>query len=123
MKNPAVIFNNVPKHNYPQFGTPKNVVDFLKFNKSDVSKTCNVSKESVRYDSHIPKEMQQRLDEIAIICGLVAEYFEGDIKKTAMWFQIKNPALGNISPKDMIRFGQFYKLHQFIIAAINGDTP
>lgn len=119
----AAIFNNVPKHNYPQFGTPKNVVDFLEFNKNDVSKAFNVSKESVRYDNKIPKEMQKRLDEIAIVCGLVAEFFDGDIKKTAVWFQMKNPALGDISPRDMIRFGQFYKLHQFITAAINGDTP
>lgn len=123
MPKAAAIFNNVPRHHYLEFETPKNVVDFLDFNKNDVSKACNVSKESVRYDDKIPKVMQQRLDEIAIICGLVAEFFEGDIKKAAIWFHLKNPALGNISPRDMIRFGQFKKLHQFILAAINGETP
>ena len=123
MPSSAAIFNNVPKHNYPQFETPKNVVDFLAFNKNDVSKAFNVSKDSVRYDRKIPKEMHKRLDEIAIVCGLVAEFFDGDIKKTAVWFQMKNPALGDVSPRDMIRFGQFKKLHEFIIAAINGETP
>lgn len=123
MPNTEAIFNNVPRRHYLEFETPKNVVDFLDFNKNDVSKACNVSKESVRYDDKIQKVMQQRLDKIAIICGLVAEFFDGDTKKTAIWFHLKNSALGNISPRDMIRFGQFKKLHQFILAAINGETP
>lgn len=36
---------------------------------------------------------------------------------------MKNPALGNISPKDMIKFSQFDKLLQFIQASIDGETP
>lgn len=70
----------------------------------------------------ITKEMQKILDEIAIVCGLVAEFFEGDIKKTTMWFHTQNPSLGNTSPRDMIRLGQFCKLHQFVTSALNGDT-
>jgi len=123
MTNTARIFNTVPKHNYSEFSNAKNVVEFLDLSKNDISKAFNVPKASIRYDIKIPKEVEIRLNEIGIVCGLVAEYFDGDIKKAAMWFHIKNHALGNISPRDMIRFGQFDKLHAFITAAINGDTP
>lgn len=117
------LYNTVPKHTYIDFDGLKAVADFLEFDRNDISKAFNISKQSIRYDEHIPKEVKLRLEEIAIVCQLVAEYFGGDIQKTAIWFRLKNPAIGNISPRDMIRFGQFDKLYQFIIASRSGETP
>ncbi len=106
----------------------RQVADFLDFDKSDVAKVAQVALKSVRYDEKIPKDVLERLQEIANICSLVAQYFEGDAVKTALWFKTANPLFGNISPRDMIRFGRFEKLRRFIYAAIeensaSGVTP
>ncbi len=60
-----------------------------------------------RFDDQITKDLKRRLFEIANICELMAGYFNGDIQKTALWFKIKNPALGGFSPRDMIRYGRY----------------
>ncbi len=119
----AEILNNIPKTDYLglfQGNTPKNVVRFLDLTQNDVSKAMGIAKKSVRYDEDIPKELARRLQEIAVICELVAGYFNGDVKKTALWFQIKNPALGGITPRDMIRFGRYQKLEKFVRNALAG---
>lgn len=119
------LFNTIPGHNYLgllEGNTPKKVVNFLNLSTNEVSKAMGVPKKSVRYDEKIPKELAQRLQEIAIICELVAGYFNGDSQKTALWFQIKNPALGGISPRDMIRFGRYQKLEKFIQNALAGNV-
>ncbi len=118
--------DTVPMHNYLglfEGNTPKNVVEFLELSRNDVSKAMRVPKDSVRYDAGMPKELENRLYEIAIICELMAGYFKGDVKKTALWFHIKNPALGGVSPKDMIRFGRYKKLEKFIRNALAGISP
>ena len=121
------IFNTVPTHDYlgllNEDGSSKKVVDFLKFTKEDVAKATGLPKASIRYDERIPAELIQRLQEIGIICELVADYFKGDLRKTALWFQIKNPALGNISPRDMIRYGRYQKLVKFVQNALEGNAP
>lgn len=122
----STIFNTIPSHDYLglfQEENPKKVVDFLHLTKDDVAKATGVPKISVRYDERIPEELIQRLLEISIVCELVAGYFEGNARKTALWFQIKNPALGNISPRDMIRLGRYQKLMKFIQDALSGSTP
>lgn len=91
-----------------------NVPKFLNLEKDDISKAANIAKTLVRYDDRIPAELEQFLSEIAIVCELVANYFDGDAKKTALWFKIENPVLGRISPRDMIRYGRFKKLKEFI---------
>jgi len=120
------ILETVPTHDYLHLlegNTAKNVVDFLHLSRNDVSKAMGVEKNSVRYDSHMPIELKQRLYEIANICELMAGYFNGDIKKTELWFNIKNPALGGVSPRDMIRFGRYKKLEKFIQNALAGINP
>jgi hypothetical protein len=52
----------------------------------------------------------------------VAGYFEGDIEKTALWFRTPNPMLGNISPRDMIRFGRYKRLLKFVTEAREANT-
>lgn len=92
----------------------REVAEFLDFQKVDVAKFSNVSVKSVRYDEKIPKEVVDHLEQIAIICGLVAEFFAGDARKTALWFRTKNPLLGNLSARDMIRYGRMEKLRQIV---------
>lgn len=122
------LFSNFPQHNYLKLldedtNTPKQVADFLNLTKEDVASATGVAKSSVRYDERIPAELLTRMREIAITCELVAEYFKGDAKKTALWFQVKNPTLGNLSPRDMIRYGRYQKLLKYIQNALAGNTP
>ena len=122
--NPT-IFDTIPPHNYLGLlgeSTPKKVVNFLNLSTNEVSKAMGVSQKSVRYDEKMPRELAGRLQEIAIICELVAGYFNGDVQKTTLWFQVKNPALGGISPRDMIRFGRYQKLEKFVQNALAGNV-
>lgn len=124
------LFDTVPQHDYLGIlreanpsKSSKKIVDFLKFNKTDVSTATGIPKASIRYDERLPQELMQRLQEIGVICEIVAEYFKGDLRKTALWFQIKNPMLGNISPRDMIRYGRYQKLIKFIRNSLIGNMP
>ena len=101
----------------------REVAEFLQLKKPDVAKVAGVAPASVRFDQKMPREVHERLEEIANICALVAEYFEGDVAKTALWFRTRNPMLGDISPRDMIRFGRYAKLRQFVMDALNENVP
>jgi hypothetical protein len=104
----------------------RGVVDFLGLNKTEVAKVADVAPASIRYDEKMPRDLLERLGEIANICELVAQFFEGNAQKTALWFKTKNPMFGNISPRDMIRFGRYERLREFIIDAIaenNAQLP
>lgn len=118
------IFANIPKTEHLKLiHDLANVPKFLALEKEDISKAANISKSSVRYDERIPPALEQLLSEIAIICELVANHFEGDVKKTSLWFKMENPALGGISPRDMIRYGRFKKLKEFIQNQLEGNIP
>lgn len=113
------VFNTIPEHNYLNFfdGATiqlKSVVNFLALNQRDVARATGVPKNSVRYDEKMPAELRERFLQIALVAELVAEHFRGDIHKTALWFKIRNPLLGNMSPRDMIRFGRFEKVRKLI---------
>lgn len=117
------IFSTVPEKDYLSFFEDdkpnyNRVVDFLNFKKEDISKATEVPLSSVRWDNKIPKELHERIKEWAILLNLVAEHFKGDAKKTALWFTTPNPLLGNISPRDMIRFGRYKRLFKFIFNAL-----
>ena len=117
------IFANVPQQDYLSFFKDdkpvyNRIVDFLDFKKEDISKATEVPLSSVRYDEKIPRELHERIQEWAILLNLVAEHFKGDATKTALWFTTPNPLLGNISPRDMIRFGRYKKLFKFIFNAL-----
>jgi len=126
----AELFGTVADKNYLGFWAnetlnARGVAEFLDLNKRDVAKVAEVALASVRYDEKIPKDVLDRLQEIANICELVAQYFNGDIRKTALWFKTKNPLFGNIAPRDMIRFGRYERLRRFIMEAIaeNAAVP
>ena len=87
----------------------------------DLSRVAHVAVSSVRFDDRIPPELKMRLEQIANCCLLVAERFDGDPKKVALWFGANNPMLGNVSPRDMIRYGRFAKLQRFIMEALGSS--
>jgi hypothetical protein len=56
--------------------------------------------------------------ELEQLCEQVVGFFEGDVAKTALWFRLPNPLLGDISPRDMIRHGRYAKLQEFVTEAL-----
>lgn len=118
------VFSNIAKKDYlslfdkGEARAPK-VVDFLGFKKEEVAQATGVSTNSIRYDERMPQILKDRLREFATLLNLVAQFFEGDVEKTTLWFKIPNPILGNISPRDMIRFGRYKKLFKFICDALS----
>ncbi|WP_313344658.1 hypothetical protein [Stenotrophomonas sp.] len=117
------LFSTIPARDALNFGygpsfDPKKVADWLDLDKRAVSRLSAVSPSSVRYDSHIPKAVRDRLEEIGSIVNLVAQVFDGDVGKTALWFRSTNPMLGDVSPRDMVRLGRYEKLRKFICAAM-----
>jgi len=121
------LFSTVAKKDYLGFWADQSlkartVVDFLDLDKWDVAKLAGVATSSVRFDQKIPKEVLERLQEIANICGLVAQFFDGDVAKTTLWFKTENPLLGKISPRDMIRYGRYEKLHRFVMSALEENA-
>ena len=116
------IFATVPedylsfyKDNKPRYNR---IVQFLDFRKEDISKAAGVPLSSVRYDEKMPAELHERIQEWATLLNLVAGHFRGDAQKTALWFTTPNPLLGNVRPKDMIRFGRYKKLLKFVMNAL-----
>lgn len=118
------IFSNIPKEDYlsllerGEARAPK-VIKFVGFKKGDMAKATGVPTNSIRYDEKMPQILKDRLREWANLLNLVAQFFEGDAIKTALWFKTPNPILGNISPRDMIRFGRYQKLLKFILNALS----
>jgi hypothetical protein len=73
---------------------------------------------SIRYDLKMPEELMERMREWATALNLVANFFN-DEHKTMLWFQLPNPLLGNMTPREMIRVGRFNKLLKFIQTALD----
>ena len=120
------LFSTVPTRDALAFGQgdgfdAKRVVDWFDLDKQAVSRISSVAKSSVRYDDHIPRAVRERLEEIGNTANMVAEVFDGDVAKTALWFRTLNPMLGDISPRDMIRLGRYDKLRKFIVNAVAGN--
>jgi predicted nucleotidyltransferase len=127
MVRTAALFRTVAEKDYLGFWADntlkaREVADFLDLDKRDIAKVAHVAPASVRYDEHIPKEVLERLQEIANICALVAQHFEGNAVKTALWFKTKNPRLGDIAPRDMIRYGRAGKLRRFVVDAMEKNA-
>jgi len=57
-------------------------------------------------------------DELTGLCEQVVGFFEGDVNRAALWFRLPNPLLGDVSPRDMIRYGRYAKLQQFVVEAL-----
>lgn len=120
----TALFKSIPSEDRMQLfsnGEPegKKIADFLNYKKQDVSVATGIPLASIRYDvKKMPAELRERLVEWATALNLVAEYFN-DFQKTVLWFQVSNPLLGNMTPRDMIRLGRFKKLFKFIQTALD----
>jgi predicted nucleotidyltransferase len=130
MVSAARFFQTVPKQDHLGFWADqtlnaKKVADFLSLDKKEVARVAGVAPASVRFDHKTPIEVRERLEEIANTISLVAEFFGEDVTKTALWFRTKNPLLGEISPRDMIRRGRYEKLRRFVVEAVmeSNGTP
>lgn len=123
MQSGIGLFDIVPKDamHFGQGGafSPKKVPELLELRNEDVSRLAGVAVSSVRYDDAIPAIMRDRLEEVGNTINLVAALFAGDVNKTTAWFRARNPLLGDISPRDMIRLGRYERLRKFIINAMN----
>ena len=97
----------------------KKVADKLDFSIKDVALATGVAISSVRFDHKMPKDVAIRITEWASLLNLVAQHFNGDVEKTALWFKLPNPLLGNLSPRLMIRAGHYNKLLKFITNAVS----
>lgn len=118
------IFSTVAKQDYLSLfdgEQPKcqEVMRVIEFKKQDVARAAGVPLASVRWDDRMPAEVRERFREWANLLNLVAEFFEGDVRKTVLWFTLPNPMLGNVSPRDMIRFGRYKRLSKFIANALS----
>lgn len=127
MVMPNPLFETVPGKDYLSLFhddkvVPTKVVEFFRFKTKDISRAMEIPTASVRYDYRMPDALRERLSEWGVLINLVAEFFEGDIPKTAQWFIIPNPLLGNLSPRDMIRLGRYKKLLKFIQTAVSENT-
>ncbi len=119
----ANLFKTIPATDHLGFWAnqvldARTVADFVGLNRQEVARVAGVSPKSVRWDHKIPQEVVDRLTEVAVVCGLVAQFFLGDPLKTKLWFQTRNPLLGNLSPRDMIRYGRHDKLRRFVMDAL-----
>lgn len=121
---PPSLFNTVPAHDHLGFWAnqildAQKVATFLDLDKRDVARIADVSPSSVRWDQKTPQEVLDLMTQIAVICALVAQFFQGDITKTRLWFQTRNPLLGNLSPRDMVRYGRHEKLRRIVMDALS----
>lgn len=120
--NTPLLFQSIPNRDFLHLfeknrPNAKKVVQLLDYKKEDVAVASSVPLKSVRYDVKMPEELQARISEWALALNLVANFFK-DEDKTVLWFQTKNPMLGGLSPRDMIRIGRFNKLLKFIQTAL-----
>jgi hypothetical protein len=99
----------------------KRIAELVKLSKEDLSKIAEVAKSSVRFDESIPVPVAERLREIANIANLVGEFFNGNPEKVGLWFELPNPMLGNISPRNMIRAGRYKRLLNFVLDARDAE--
>lgn len=122
----TTLFNTIPdKDHLGLFEHGKvnisKVIDILNYKKRDVSEATGIQTKKIRYDVKIPPILLAHLKEWAVVINLVAGFFN-DAQKTALWFQIRNPMLGDVSPREMIRMGRFNKLSKFIQTALDENT-
>ncbi len=118
------IFDTVSRSNSLKFWADhglnyERVRDTVGLTNDDLSRVAQVSKSSVRFDERIPPLLKERMEQIANCCQKIADHFDGNAQKTSLWFMTPNPMLGNISPRDMIRYGRFTKLQRFIVGALS----
>jgi hypothetical protein len=102
---------------------PKAVALWLALTRKDISHLANVPVSSVRWDERMPKSIRTRMEQVAETCNLVARAFDNSRGKAALWFRTRNPLLGDIAPRDMVRLGRMDRLHKFVVSALDAQSP
>lgn len=119
------IFGSISSERWPELydGDELDATKVLEI--SSLSKTQladSLGMKNVRLEEErMSTTVRDRIREIANVIELAAEYFEGDRERVASWFTATNPLLGNVSPRDMIRFGRHDKLLKFILNSKAGN--
>jgi hypothetical protein len=90
---------------------------FLGLSMSDVFRLA-----SLCHGADKPDVVHTYLEELAAIINMVATHFRGNTQRTAAWFKARNPILGDVSPRDMIRKGRHVRLRGFVIEAVGATT-
>ncbi len=133
MVNPQTIFSNLPPESSPFWNEQYRSLDYQRIAKSffdvadrkeKISQIIGISKNSVRYDRKMPREVKEFLHDTVTIFHLVYIHFDYNFEKTKLWFELPNPMIGeNITPQQMIYIGRQQKLLQIVFAATQGDRP
>lgn len=97
------------------------VLKILRYGDADVAAAAHVSVDEVRFDEKMPPEIRERAREWALAIALVASYFK-DLDRTMLWFSAKNPLLGDVSPRAMIRLGRSARLLKFIRCSLDENV-
>ena len=121
------LFSTVPAHDYLQFWQagrfqPQRVARFLNLSKEDLAHLAGIAMSSVRFDRKAPRQLIDRLLDVAATCALVAQFFDGNAIKTGLWFKTANPLMRDVSPRDMIRSGRHDELRRAVLEAL-GQAP
>ena len=116
-------FDNFPVADLLGFGAgeafrPEQVRDFLRLESEDISRLANMSIAQVRLNTKVPVVLREKFAEIAVTCNVVAHIFGGDVDKTSLWFRVKNPSIGDVAPREMIRLCRFDRLRRHIANAV-----
>lgn len=120
----AALFNTIPSKNYFHL-RKENQADYAKvrellnFKVDDIAKATKTPKQKIRFDQKMPEQLKTIMEEWATAIQLVADFFNGNLEKTVLWFKTPNYLLGNISPRDMIRLGKYHKLLFMIQSSLN----
>jgi hypothetical protein len=101
----------------------KEVARILDFNKKAVAQGARIPVSNFSFSHPLPSQLEDRLREWAMIIEIVAQHFDGDSEKTALWFRLPNPLLGGYEPREMIRFGRANQLRRVVTDAVEGNLP
>ena len=129
--NRQISLKTMPQHDSPFWNQESKDLDYKEiartfFGRKEkrIGQLTGVDRESVRYDSKIPKEVKEFLQFMASILHLVYEYFDHDFGKTKTWLKLPNPLIGGcITPKEMVHIGRHEKLLQIISSALQEEIP
>jgi hypothetical protein len=57
--------------------------------------------------------------DIGALIDSVEKFFDGDTVKTMLWFNTKNPMLGDMTPIELIQLGKYQKVKEFIVSSLS----
>lgn len=93
---------------------PQGLADFLGFDKKALAGAAGLPRNSVNLSQDIPIELSRLFKSWAVLLRLVAHFFEGNLDKTAMWFNTPNYLLGGLEPREYLVYGREQKLREII---------